>query len=966
MDPQPFLDLNPEAADLSAPLCADIRRLDRLLGEVVREQTPGSDPETIARLARRLEALRGGEGRSLFSELPELSDPETTRRLLQGFAMLFQLLNQAEQKEILRVNRERGAAGVRPESVQAAIRQLREGGATAAAVQAALRRLVLCPTLTAHPTEARRRAVLDKLHAVAASLVDASQPPGLPRLDRPLDDRGAAERDLLRAVTELWQTDELRSAAVTVDGEVRNVLYYLETTIFTLVPWLHDDLRHALAEAYPGARFTLPPFLRYRSWVGGDRDGNPNVTPDVTWRTLIAHREAALRAYLERVSALQRELTQSLRLVPVSEALRQSLDRDAVDVPMDREIAERYAQEPYVLKLRYVQARLEACLAQLARAAEFENAAEAAARPPAYAAADEFLADLRLLQESLRANRAAILADEGRLAHLAIQAETFGFHLAALDIRQHSDEHEAVVDEILAAAGALPAGQRYAALPEAERVRFLTRELRSSRPLLPRDWQGSERAVSGLRVFEVIRQAQRTLSPECVTTYIVSMAHGISDLLEVLLLAREAGLVRWRNGETGPALESDLDAVPLFETIDDLRNSAALMRRLYVHPVYQQQMEARGMFQEVMLGYSDSSKDGGYLAANWALYDTADRLARVSAASGIRVRFFHGRGGTVGRGGGRANRAILSQPPGSFDGEIRFTEQGEVISFRYGLPPIAHRHLEQIVHAALIATAQHRVAEALPAGVGARRARPRPDRPAWRGAVAELAERSRGVFRELVYEDPDFWAFYSQATPILHISRLAIASRPVFRPPKPGQTPGIESLRAIPWVFAWIQSRYVLPGWYGLGSALDGHMQRPAGLKLLRQMYRQWPFFSTVIDNAQLELVRADLPTAALYAERVRPKALGRRFHTRIEQEYDLTRAAVLRITEQEQLLPRSVVRRTVELRNPALMPLSRLQVALMDRWDAGERKGEDQDAAWHEAISLSIAGIAAAMQSTG
>jgi len=440
------------------------------------------------------------------------------------------------------------------------------------------------------------------------------------------------------------------------------------------------------------------------------------------------------------------------------------------------------------------------------------------------------------------------------------------------------------------------------------------------------------------------------------------MTHEVSDLLEPVLLAKEAGLIRWsRDPETGEdSLLSEVDIVPLFETIDDLHGCDRLMAQAFGSAEYRLQTAARGGFQEIMLGYSDSSKDGGFLAANWALHDTQARLAKTCREAGIALRFFHGRGGTVGRGGGRANRAILSQPPGSFDGRIRFTEQGEVISFRYSLPPIAHRHLEQIVSATLLATN---------AAMQERAVTPDPSEPAlWLSAMETMAAESRAFYRTMVHEDPDFWLFYAQATPIAHISRLPIASRPVSRSGK--RLSSVDDLRAIPWVFAWIQSRYVVPGWYGLGTGLESYAGgEGAQLAVLQTMYRDWLFFRTVIDNAQLELARAHLATAAYYAARTTEPEIGEKFHAMISEEYARTRRWVLAVTQQKELLEHAVVvRRTIDLRDPAVEPLSLLQVALMDAYDANVGAGGDSegDPKLREAILLSITGIAAAMQSTG
>lgn len=956
--PAPFFGLKPRECGLSEPLTDDIQLLDCLLGEMLREQE-GDDLLTLAHQLAEFTAHPESDPRDLFTALPALSDPLTAERLLRAFTVLFQLLNTAEQKEIVRVNRARQeTAGHQPrsESIGEAIARLKAAGVTAKEMEALLKRIDICPTLTAHPTEARRRAVLDKLQRIAEGLAERAFPASAPRLDTPLSQGSdTAEAKLRRELTELWQTDELRATPITVPEEARNALFFFERTILDVVSWLHTDVRAALQEHYPDQVFDIPPFLTYRSWVGGDRDGNPNVTPEVTWRTLLEHRRLALEFYADRLDRLRRELTQGLRNISPEDPLLASLEKDAFEVPIPEERRRRHQAEPYVLKLLFMRERILANLRHCQELASDRNPLDSGLNPKpadayAYADAAAFVADLELVQESLRRNKAGILADSGLMASLRIQARTFGFHLAALDIRQHSDEHAKALTEIFRAARVLPSIAAYADLPEEEKVALLARELRNPRPLISRDAALSDSTRNVLRVFEVIRLARRRLSPESVVCYIISMTHAVSDMLEPLLLAKEAGLLRWQDGEK---MESELDIIPLFETIDDLHRSDTLMGSLYSSLEYRLHLKSRGNFQEIMLGYSDSSKDGGFLAANWALQDTQARLARVCKAQGISMRLFHGRGGTVGRGGGRANRAILSQPPGSFDGRIRFTEQGEVISFRYSLAPIAHRHLEQIVSAALLATTTRRV-EGMP-----RRTEEPED---WLSAVRDMAAHSRGIYRTMVHDDPEFWVFYAQATPIKHISRLPIASRPVSRTGK--QLTSVDDLRAIPWVFAWVQSRYVVPGWYGLGSALEWYVAQDAGnLERLQTMYREWLFFRAVIDNAQLELTRADLKTAIRYAERTKSKKIGKKFHSLISEEFERTRTWVLQTVNQPELLSHSrVVRSTVDLRNPAVLPLSYLQVALME----AQESGQEEDSTWREAILLSITGIAAAMQSTG
>ncbi|HOL94828.1 MAG TPA: phosphoenolpyruvate carboxylase [bacterium] len=951
-----FLDLKPRECGLSDPLSEDIELLDRLLGRVLEEQGGREMIETARRLYRD---GRIDEHTDVWEAYPELRDPQRLGQVLRGYTVLFQLLNLAEQKEIVRVNRQRQAEAHRAprrESILDTILQMKEQGVDAGTMQELLHRLDICPTLTAHPTEARRRAVLDKLDMIAGLLAEHGYPDTLVRLDQPLNRKVRLEGEMIRALNALWLTEELSWQPVTVDDEIHNAVYFLEHTIFDVVTWLHRDVREALAQAYPGVEFTLPPFLRYRSWVGGDRDGNPKVTPEVTWNALVYQRKKVLILYIRRVTRLLRELTHSARLLPADRPLRDSLERDRETVPVPDHLLKRYQDEPYAAKMLYIRTRLMATLRHV-KSLKNPGTLGEAAQPPAaaYQNAAEFLQDLELVLGNLRQSRAHVLAGGGPLADLIVQAQTFGFHLAALDIRQHSDEHERLLDDIFAAAHLIPDGSLYSGLTEFEKIRLLTQEMFNPRPLLSPEWPRPERVRLGLGIFEVMREAGRLFSPEVVPSYIISMTHSISDVLEVLVLAKEAGLVRFRQQGPVVMLESDLDIVPLFETIDDLAQSGRLMQELFANEAYAMQLNARKRFQEIMLGYSDSSKDGGYMAANWNLQDTQDRLARVCQDHGVDWRLFHGRGGTVGRGGGRAYLAIRAQAPGSLNGRIRFTEQGEVISFRYSFAPIAHRHLEQIVGAVLFSSlSRYEVNETA---------------TQWRESMARMAEYSRRTYRALVYDDPEFWPFYIQSTPIASISHLPIASRPVSR--QGDRMVGMEDLRAIPWVFSWVQNRYLITGWYGMGSALEWFAGlAPDHLERMREMYRQWPFFALILNNAQLELIRAHLPTAAWYAARVQPPELGERIHAQIQAEFERTREWILKITGQEELLSHAeAVRRTVSLRNPVVMPLNRLQVALLGRPErpgGNPDKPRETEPAFREALLLSIAGIAAAMQSTG
>lgn len=927
-----FLDLQPEEHGLSPALSEDVVTLDHALGLVLSEQ----EGEKLIGLGQKLMQLAPDHARTLLDEIPELNDPTLFRSIARAFTVMFQLINVAEQKEIVRVNRERNPRGIRKESIADAVRVLKERGFTASQVQDLLNKIEITPTLTAHPTEAKRKAVLDKLQSIALLLSEAKQ---VPALTGALNAEGHAVDELLRTLTVLWQTDEMRAVSLTVPEEVRNALYFFERTILDVVPWLHEDLEEALEQYYPGETIEVPTFLTYRSWVGGDRDGNPNVTAHVTWSALLDHRILILEMILSRAEALRRELTQSVKLVKVSDELLHSLTTDEAVAALPEARRIRYSQEPYVQKMLAIELRLKQTYADARQMVADGHIHES---PLAYSSPHQFVDDLILVQKSLDANYGQRISRQGRLPHLIRQVEAFGFHLGALDIRQHSDEHAKALDEILHAAGVLAADTSYRDIAETDKLNLLISELRNPRPLLPVGFTGSPDCHRVLDVFRTIKKAHKAFGPESIRAYIISMTHGVSDMLEVMLLAKEAGL--YSSSEGMP-----LDVVPLFETIDDLHSCADLMRTILATPIYKEQVQRRGSFQEVMLGYSDSSKDGGYLAANWALQSTIAGLAAEGKAAGIELRLFHGRGGTVGRGGGRANRAILSQPAGSFTGKIRFTEQGEVVSFRYSLPPIAHRHLEQIVNAVLLATAGQ-------GQVGAE------DR--YGDLMRELETTSKAHYRKLVYDDPGFWDFYTQATPIEHISLLPIASRPVYRPGKALE--GIEGLRAIPWNFAWVQSRHTLVGWYGVGSAFEElTAKNPEALATLQSMYRDWPFFQSVVDNAQLEIRRANLATARMYASRVEPKQLGQRIQATIEAEYHRTISAILAITSQSSMLDNAkVVRRTVEFRNPAVLPLSVLQVALMDKWTSLTE--EERSGSWREAMLQTIAGLAAAMQSTG
>lgn len=945
-----LLGLAPEKYGLSESHCQDIQTIDEMMGELLKKYSG----EKLISISRQLfNDISSIDPKQLFEIVPELKDSQTLQTVLRAYTVLFQLLNLAEQKEIIRVNRFRQTQSnekPRAESLLDTFTKLKQSGVTAESIQQVLNQLDICPTLTAHPTEARRRAVLNKLENLAHILFDLNKTDAVGELKRPLNYQQYLNGDFERILTSLWFTEELNRNQITVKDERENALYFVEHTIFDLVTWLYRDIKHALKTVYPEQDFTIPVFLRYRSWVGGDRDGNPNVTPKVTWETLVYHKKKVIRIYIHKIDQLLRKCRQSIRLLPVSNTLLESIDRDIQQLQLPPSVLMKYRNEPFAQKLYLIRKKLVSTLKHIKELENIEILGEHD-KPPksAYAQWQELLCDLEVLQESYANANATNLAFDGALADFVVQVKTFGFHLAALDIRQHSSVHEEVIHELLTAANRIPKDQSYLEMSEEDKIQLLSKELMDPRPLSPRFWNGSVKAQQVMNVFEVIRHAQNILSTESVCTYVISMTHSVSDMLEVLVLAKETGLLRvnYSNGEL--KLESTIDIVPLFETVDDLNRSEILMEQLFTNPVYSNYLKSRTQFQEIMLGYSDSSKDGGYMTANWYLHHTQEKLANLCRQHHVELRLFHGRGGTVGRGGGRAYLAIRSQPSQSMNGRIRFTEQGEIISFRYSFFPIAHRHLEQIVGAMLLSTCNHANT---------------PVQTKWFKIMTEMADHSKNTYRSMIYDNPDFLSFFLQSTPISYISGLSIASRPVSR--KGGNMVAIEDLRAIPWNFSWVQSRYIAPGWYGLGSAFEYWVDgKEENIQTLKEMYKQWNLFRLIIDNAKSELFRTHMETASWYSARVKPNSLKTNFHEMIQAEYDKTNEWITTITKQDDCTHSSVVKRTIELRNPIVMVLNNIQVALMEAIE-NESLNDDEQRMIKEQILLSLAGIAAAMQSTG
>ncbi|GGJ13589.1 phosphoenolpyruvate carboxylase [Alicyclobacillus cellulosilyticus] len=901
----------------------DVRILGNLLGEVIIEQCGRHVfdlVENIRLAAKELRANDTPDNQEKFLATVRAVPEHLRSDVIRAFTIYFQLVNIAEQNHRIRRKRDyERNVGSQPQrgSIRAAVLQLKESGATAEAVAALIDQLGIELVLTAHPTEATRRTVLEKHQRIAYILEQFDNPLLGPREIRNL------ERSLKAEVVGLWQTSAIRRRRPTVLEEVRNGLYFLDEILFDVLPQVHLMLEEQLSEAYPDRHWEVPSFLRFGSWMGGDRDGNPNVTAELTFQTLLLHFDLALRKYEERLRELGRVLSQSLRVVGVSQELIASLG--GKDVP----------DEPYRAKVDQILRRLEATRQRFHGQ---EADADAYTDGPG-----GLIADLKLIEDSLVANRGQVIA-ETQVRPLIRQVELFGFHMATLDIRQSSDVHEAAVAELLDLAG-IPG---YAAMAEAEKIRLLTELLQEPRLLCNPYMQHSPQTQEVLAVFHTIRRGQDLFGPECIQNYLISMTEGVSDLLEVLLLAKEAGLLLWH--KDGRAT-SRLHVVPLFETIADLRHAPEVVRQLFENPVFRRHLAARGNRQEIMLGYSDSNKDGGYLTANWELYKCQKAICHIAAEHGIRVKFFHGRGGALGRGGGPIGRSIMAQPPEALQGKVKITEQGEIISQRYSHPGIAIRSLESAVAAVILGSMNVQTAEM------------REQEQRWSRIVEQLSEDSFRTYQDLVYRDPDFLTYFQESTPISEIGELNIGSRPAKR----RDSTRIQDLRAIPWTFSWTQNRTLLPAWYGFGTAVEHYLQaHPEAVADFRQMYRQWPFFNALIENLQMALAKADMLIAAQYQTLVGDPRVAERIFSQVRAEYERTKRAVLTIIGIGEILENSpVIQESIRLRNPYVDPLSFFQVMLLRELRACAHDTPEGRQKL-DTVLLTINGIAAGLRNTG
>jgi phosphoenolpyruvate carboxylase len=930
--------MDPAAQDA---LSADIRLLGGLLGQVMR-RVAGDDAfeleEEVRATAKALRASHSEEeARRLRQRLEQLDLP-ALRFLTRAFTTYFDLVNLAEQQARVRALRGRARRGGETppaESIESALRQLRQRGVAADRLADFFDQALLCPVFTAHPSEARRRTVLEKLWRITDQLDRLERVSLLPR------EREHALAAVAEEIEALWLTDLVRVQRPTVLDEVRQGLEVVEGALFDVVPRLYRELEEALARVYPDFPGPVPAFLRFGSWIGGDRDGNPFVTHTTTAQAVALQQEAVLRFYQARIDELRGRLSHTADFAPPTPALLDSLRADRALLP---ELGDLPAHEPYRLKCRAVAARLQRTRDYVGAVDLRWGEEQPPAPPGVYFGAAELHDDLRLLADALRQAR-AVSASSGALQDLIRLVEVFGVHLATLDLRQHSRRHAEALAEVFAWAGVCP---DYRALSPEERFDLLARELEGVRPLVPTHLPFADETVEVIQTFRTVASVLERQCPEAIRTYIISMATEPAHLLEVLLLAREAGLFRPGAGV------SRLDIVPLFETRQALAEAAPILGRLLQLPVYRRHLDLRGGRQEVMVGYSDSNKESGSLQSAWSLYQAQAEMVRACGQAGVAVEFFHGRGGAIGRGGGPANQVILAQPHGTINGRIRITEQGEVIADRYGHHAIAERHLGQVTHAVLLASFPAEGDE--------------PD-PAWERVAERLAASACAHYRALVYDNPEFHAYFEQATPIAEVAQLKIGSRPAQRKKSEsggqgGTAAGIDQLRAIPWVFSWMQSRHTLPGWYGLGSAVQEYLDaEPAGLALLQTMYERWPFWGTTLDNAQMILAKADMTIARLYADLVGDQALAARVYDTIAAEHRRTVEVVCRVTRQQALLERvPVLQRSIQQRNPYVDPLSFIQTVLLRRL----RGAAEPPEALRTAVLESINGVAAGLKNTG
>ncbi len=961
-----------DRAEKDAPLRHDIHTLGDALGQAIRRHGGDTMFGTVEQLRHACKRLRDDSlklsqdstNAHLKDEIAAL-DREITRvvqqcsldtaiGVIRAFTVYFHLVNTAEQYHRIRRLRvhELQATYTPPRgSISGLTEFLQQNALDEPAVQHLLDTLSIDLVFTAHPTEATRRSLITKTRRITELLEERDFKKMTPRQE------AQWQRELESIVALLWRTDAVRHVRPTPVDEIKMGIYYLDEVLYDALPDLYEEFEETLHKVYPSVQ--VPSFLHMGSWIGGDQDGNPFVGPETLLEALTLQRGYIIEHYRATIKNLAQEYSQSLNHLQITDELRHSLQQDARRLPeYEKVFGPPMALEPYRHKFSFMWNRLEATKSATPTLKTdifllpTSEAEETETLPVAYANAEELLADLRLVQTSLLHDHEDDLA-YGQLTKLIRQVEIFGFHFVALDTRQHSQRHATALAELLQVTGLR--SEDYTKLNEDERVDILEYLLRDPRLLTRSDLLLSKETRHILNTFHAIRQAREIFGEKAVTCYIISMATSLSDLLEVQFFCKEAGI-------------NNLPIVPLFETISDLRSCTSILERAFTHPDYQRYLRRCHNQQQVMLGYSDSSKDGGILTSGWELYKAQERVAALGRQFGIGITMFHGRGGAIGRGGGPIYEAILGQPPQTVNGRIRITEQGEMLSFKYGLHEIAIRNMELVVAGVvqssipetLLMTAQMATSES------------------WIHTLNILSEKAYAQYRKFIYEDPDFVHFFEQATPILELGWLNIGSRPARR------TTGhsIEELRAIPWVFSWMQSRYVLPSWYGVGTALESYIAENPSVHLaqLQEMYQKWPFLRAFLDNMQMTLSKADMHIAHHYAMLVEDEELRQHMASAIQQEYERTERAILRIVKSHALLDHTpVLQESIRRRNPYVDPLSYFQIMLLQRLrDLGgplalppeqeeHANSEEQERVeLTHAVLLTINGIAAGVRNTG
>lgn len=922
------------------PLTEDIRLLGKILGDVVREQDGDAVYGLVEQIRKLSVSFHRDENQKANQELTRLLkglSSDSAMKVLRAFTYFSHLANLAEDRHHIRrrVAYER-MGSYQDGSIPVAMKKLHAAGVTSKMISKTLEQSLISPVLTAHPTEVQRTSILEAERDIANLLTARDQIKESSKANNPQKDAllnkelKANEEQICARVLQLWHTRLLRFTKLTVADEIENALTYYETTFLREIPKIYAQLEDSLAGN------AVASFLKMGQWIGGDRDGNPNVSAKTLEYAVSRQAEMVLRHYLTEVHHLGRELSVSALLLKFPKKM-QELAATSPDTNEHRQ------DEPYRRALTGMYSRLAATLKVLTGT---DAARHAVAPQNPYANAQEFLSDLKTIEASLVSQGAKALSDR-RLRGLIRTVEVFGFHLATVDLRQSSDMHEAVLAELLQVSSV---EKDYSSLSEVQKRELLLSLLKDPRPLRVLGHGYSDFTVSEIAIFEMAKKMRQLFGAETIRHYIISHTETVSDLLEVLLLQKEVGLMLETLGKKASA---DLIVVPLFETIEDLRNAAPIMQELYALPGILDLVKRSGAEQDIMLGYSDSNKDGGIVTSNWELYCAELALVKVfeplEQKHGVKLRLFHGRGGTVGRGGGPSYEAILAQPPGTVRGQIRLTEQGEVIGSKYANPEIGRRNLETLVAATLEATLLKPTKQAS---------------KAFLDAAAQLSQASMNAYRGLVYETPGFSEYFFNATPIREIAKLNIGSRPASRK----ATQKIEDLRAIPWGFSWGQCRLTLPGWYGFGSAVQEFLNqgnasdKKAALSLLQKMYREWPFFRTLLSNMDMALAKSDLALASRYSELVPDVNLRKKIFGAIEVEWNKTVNALSLVTgEKVRLAKNPALARSIRNRFPYIDPLHHLQIELVRRYRAGKHDERVQ-----RGIHIAINGIAAGLRNTG